>query len=128
MSSTWRVLCLSHDPATWVTMDGHHRDAEALAAVAEMRDNDNDEHHLCNLLVGAYSYPLWHVICPGTPRGVAETHGCRHAHPKGVDVEWLQLLAAADQHRGTEPIAAALGKLPSCWSPERVHRLRKELT
>ena len=53
MSSTYRVLCLSHDPAI-VAADDYQRPETAEAAITE----GIAEHAGCDLVIGRYSYPL----------------------------------------------------------------------
>jgi hypothetical protein len=123
MSSTYRVLCLSHDPAM-VAADGDWNRAsmaeEAIAAGVE-------GHETCDLLIGRYSYPLVEVGCPATKDGPG-SYRCIHGGTQWADVDWLRLLAIAQR----EPADTDLGRAAEeagrrCWSPERLRRLGPDL-
>lgn len=124
MSSRYRVLCLSHDPA--LTTDHEFTSAgEAEAAIAA----GIPEHASCDLLIGRYSYPLIEVGCPASHGGQS---GCYHVRTTNwVDVGWLKLLYLA-QKAGLlaepgSPEFLATEEVRRCWRPERVERLREEL-
>lgn len=126
MSSTYRILCLSHDPAVAAGSEWNTA-AEAVERASDPgRFGDMAEHVSCDLLVGRYSYPLVEVGCP--PREKSAT-GCMHLHAQWVSVEWTRLLAASlDAEAG--PLRAAVEELTQrcrCWSRQRVERLRSEL-
>lgn len=123
MSSTYRVLCLSHDPAT-IAADGDwnraHMAEEAITAGIE-------GHEQCDLLIGRYSYPLVEVGCPASKdrRG---KQPCIHGSTHWVDVVWLRLLAVAlREPTSTDLRHAADEAARNCWTPERVRRLGPEL-
>lgn len=118
MSSMWRVLCLSHDPAIEATE--FHSMAEAIQAAGEPAGYVVD-HQGCDLMVGRYSYPLMELICVGGGR-------CSHRDVRRVDADWLRLLAVA--HPIEDPkLRAAVEPLSrrNCWHRERLERLRVEL-
>jgi hypothetical protein len=124
MSSTYRILCVSHDPAIALEQfefqsgdDGRARAEEAVATGVA-------DHPNCDLLIGRYSYPLVEVGCPPKPRH----SGVYHPHnTEWLDVFWLRLLVAAQRApEGSQERQLATGA-PGCWSPERLHRLRLEL-
>lgn len=132
MSSTYRAICLSHDPA--MPIYGH--DDEDLkwtsqdAAVAAVRNLEGDlKHHKdCDLVIGQYSYPLVAIICPPNshrPTGVTRTGApCWHNNEQEIDADWLRLMVAAiaEPNRMT---AAAVEKFSGiCWRPNRVNKLR----
>ena len=120
MSSTYRLLCMSHDPAVQFGNDGR-KSADAEDMLAEVRDDTSDPHHKCDILFGRYSYPLIQVGCPGT-RLHRETHW--------IDAQWLRLaLADVEALNGLLPVQTTpLGKiLGGCWTRDRLLRLRKEL-
>jgi hypothetical protein len=123
VSSTYRILCLSHDPA--LTVGEYSAREEAEGAI---RDGVED-HPRCDLLIGRYSYPLVEVGCPrsiGRNREGPNRHTV-HGATQWVDVVWLRLLAAVQQS-GIEPMQALTREAHlSCWSPERLRRLRDEL-
>lgn len=124
MSSTYRVLCISHDPAIIVESIELQSGADGRLVLegllaARPRDERLEQHRHCELLGGRYSSPLVEVCCPP-----------RDTHPHSghwIDAEWLRLLAAAYVARSHPSIAEALKKIGRCWSEERVLRLRAEL-
>lgn len=118
MSSTYRLLCLSHDPAIWLDQEWHSGSGGREVSLAAALDPPA-EHAGCDLVIGSYSYPLVEVCCPG------RRLGCRHRDPSWVDARWLRLLHAArrvpdltDECRRAET---------SCWPADRLARLRLEL-
>lgn len=127
MSSTYDVLCLSHDPATRATEDAPSAE-EALSWAA----HGFAEHPTCDLLVARYSGGLIELGCPGMG---AELR--RGGHPSGWhrDAIWaeaglLRVAAAvieteADGH--ADVIGQALKRMPMCWTVQRLHRLRHVL-
>ncbi|MYR36378.1 hypothetical protein GTX14_04845 [Streptomyces sp. SID4944] len=120
MSSTYRVLCLSHDPA--IIIDGDWRRAEgAEEAVAAGVDG----HPHCDLIIGRYSYPLVEVGCPPSRDHRAKVT-CYHNSTAWTESEWLRLLAAA-YHSSDEAVRTLAAKTSRCWAGERLHRLRAEL-
>lgn len=127
MSSVYRILCMSHDPAIIVSDAEWNGPAEAM----ERAGNPSQfagmaEHQNCDLLVGRYSYPLVEVGCPPRENSAA---GCMHLHPQWIGVEWLRLLAASLDAEAA-PLREAVEELTRrcrCWSRQRVERLRSEL-
>lgn len=128
MSSTYYVLCLSHDPAIIVNDPGCNRPEEAEAIVRERPAG----HEHCDLMIGRYSYPLVELGCPSTlgrrtpprPNGIT----CCHGSTAWVDRDWLWLLAAA--HQSSDPAMMAAierGHSRQCLPWERLRRLRDEL-
>lgn len=124
MSSTYRILCLSHDPAITAGDDYNSPEAAAAAIAAGV-----DEHPHCDLLIGRYSYPLIEVGCPPTTRPARPgQRGCyAHATTEWVDVAWLRILAAVHQSGNEETRALAGDSHLSHWPWERLRRLRDEL-
>ena len=123
MSSVYRVLCLSHDPAT---IAGEYDRPEAAAdAITE----GVDDHPRCDLLIGRYSYPLIEVGCPPFTGDVrAGQHRCYpHSVTEWADVAWLRILAAVHEF-GDERMQALAGETQLVhWSRERLRRLREQL-
>lgn len=123
MSSTYRILCLSHDPATEVS---EYTSPEA--AEAAIRDGLAQHQH-CDLLIGRYSYPLIEVGCPsrlGAP--ASGQRGCNgyHRDTEWVDSGWLLVLAHA-RHAAALPEGIDRHVDVSCWTEQRILRLREEL-
>jgi len=136
MSSTYQAICLSHNPAIEIHGEDYDdlvwndRD-EALGALAR-RTGDLAAHKHCDLVIGAYSYPLWEITCPASAeRRVAKVQDgsvCCHNYDKSIQVDWLRLLIASL----TEPTPATTAvlsrrQIDACWVPDRVLRLRNLL-
>lgn len=126
MSSDYHVLCLSHDPAIKAT------DALSFEAAEQAIREGIDGHEACDLMIGAYSYPLVDLGCPGNsldhPRPGAHRCPSLHTTTKWVGVAWIRILAHAQrQPEGTQLHTLAKATALGCFSPERLHRLRDEL-
>jgi hypothetical protein len=125
VSSVYRVLCLSHDPA--ITTPAEYSQPEpAIAAITSGIDGHRD----CDLLIGRYSYPLIEVGCPPTtgPERSGRHRCYPHSVTEWVDVAWLRILAAVHQS-GTEDMRNLAGETRLAhWSWERLRRLRDELS
>ncbi|MEV0382348.1 hypothetical protein [Nonomuraea sp. NPDC050643] len=129
MSSIYRILCLSHDPA--ITADAEYsRPEPAIAAIGSGIDGHAD----CDLLIGRYSYPLIEVGCP--PNTGAQRTGQHRCYPHSVtewvDVAWLRILAAVyrigDEQTAMLAVESSLNHSAlRHWSRERLRRLRDEL-
>lgn len=121
MSSTYRILCLSHDPAIESDRD-YSSPGEAADAIAFRLEGHPD----CDLAVGRYSLPLIEVGCPPRRHRSAGPN-CLHSETEWVDVGVLRLLAVA--LRSTDPDArqAAEDARLRCWPLERLRRLRRDL-
>ncbi|MFF9631772.1 hypothetical protein [Streptomyces fradiae] len=120
MSSTYRILCLSHDPAT--THGEYPTPEEADAAIAA----GLDEHPRCDLAIGRYSYPLVEVGCPTSRHQPAHLR-CGHSATVWTDRDWLRLLVAARQSDDERVRAVAASLRRYCWPTERLARLHLEL-
>lgn len=127
MSSTYYVLCLSHDPAITVNDPGYNRPEEAEAAV---RDRPSG-HENCDLVIGRYSAPLVALGCPRSadqPEHLRPgTLRCYHGGTMWTDVDWLLLLAAAYQSTDPAVREAVEAGRHSCLPWERLRCLRVEL-
>lgn len=122
MSSTYRVLCLSHDPAI-VAADGDWNRPEF--AEAAVRDGV-EGHETCDLLIGRYSYPLVEVGCPPQREGGLACGW--HSRTQWTDRGWLQLLYQAQQEPTGKLLAAVTDQNQfRCWTPQRLARIAIEL-
>jgi hypothetical protein len=122
MSSTYRILCLSHDPALVLEQEYSSgrggREAVEAAVLAGVKDHEG-----CDLLLGRFSYPLIEVGCPKGP-------SCTHRGAVWLDTEWLQLLAAVGDGPHDEQLHKAVARARRtnrCWTEQRLNRLRLEL-
>ncbi|MEU9557987.1 hypothetical protein [Streptomyces fumanus] len=120
MSSTYRLLCVSHDPAL---IEGEYASSteaeEALVGGLE-------GHQQCDMLIGRFSYPLVEVGCPAS-RHQPATLRCCHGGTEWADADWLRLLAAG--YQSSDPgVTATVARLRlPCWPWDRLRRLREEL-
>jgi hypothetical protein len=119
MSSTYRILCLSHDPAT--AHGEYNTPVEAEAAIATGLDTHPD----CDLMIGRYSYPLVELGCPAS-RYQPAALPCHHGTTLWTDTDWLLILAAAYQSSDPD-MQQAIRAGHHCLSWERLRRLRQEL-
>ena len=114
MSSVYRLLCLSHNPAIVLDHEYHSGSDGLNRAVAALRAPVEGHPH-CDLAIGRYSYPLVEV-------GIATT---TH-RVEWVDADWLRLLWHA--HRlDHEGLSAAATRLQRPWTRARLDRLGPEL-
>lgn len=86
MSSTYRVICLSHDPGLTVpdpeTQD-HALIEMWLRRGSAVRDQRLPGHGRCDLVAGRFSYPMIEVFCPGgTPDPRRPRHGAGEVLPR----------------------------------------------
>lgn len=120
MSSVYRVLCLSHDPAIEVSEHDRPEGAEAV-----IRDGITEHEH-CDLAIGRYSYPLVELGCPASRDQPANLR-CHHGATDWTDKAWLLLLAAAYQSTDPDMRQAITAGYHHCLPWERLRRLRLEL-
>lgn len=128
MSSTYRVLCLSHDPAV-IAADGEmiwYDPEQAETAIAAGIEG----HEQCDLAIGRYSYPLFELGCPPSREPRQHQHHCDpHPRTQWFEIEWLRLLALARREpAGSALAAAADARGMRCWPAQRLERLRAELS
>lgn len=121
MSSTYRLLCVSHDPAIEAhpLSDGWHSRTDAERAAVDVVA----DHEHCDILIFRISGALVEVGCPNRP-GHAAT-----CHPRIVvwaDVALIRFLALAQRAPvgSPEQQLADRAPLPGCWRPERLTRIR----
>ncbi|MFH8619180.1 hypothetical protein ACH4E8_29520 [Streptomyces sp. NPDC017979] len=117
MSSAYRILCLSHDPAI-ATSSSYHYPEGAEDAI---RDQIQGHAH-CDLVIGRYSGGLVEIGCPSTPDPA--TGRCVHGSTVWIDSDWLRLLAAAHTSADTTVQHAAQHR---CMPWHRLRRLRNAL-
>lgn len=117
MSTAYHPICLSHPTALLLEEVGG-RDQTAALAIASHLPGHRD----CDIVLGAYSYPLIRVAClPG--------HGAfTHSHPEWVEAGWLKLLLWARETTKPETPDADLVEryvagAARCWPPDRLARL-----
>jgi hypothetical protein len=123
VSSTYRVLCLSHDPAI-IAADGDWRRPDAAEqAIA----NGIDGHDGCDLMIGRYSYPLVAVGCPPSAPNRHPGSSCCHSGTMWIDSDWVRLLAAVQQGPDGHASRIAGSGHFQCWTSSRLRRLRLEL-
>lgn len=116
MSSTYRLLCLSHDPAICAGPEfGSNSAEDELNRAAETPHAD------CDLLIGRWSGALVEIGCP--PRHASTMHN----RIEWVDVRWLRLLTGAIHSADTRLLALAEPCMRTCWTTQRLHRLRELL-
>lgn len=114
MSSSYRILCVSHAPALEVATgsDGWewNRPEQALAAIAD-QSQVIAHHRTCDLIVyGNY----WNTFyCPPSSR-------CAHTDPVPIESSWILLAIAAMRH---DDLKARVEKFTGCWTAARIHSL-----
>jgi hypothetical protein len=127
VSSTYSVLCLSHDPAIVVHDAGYQQPGQAETAIRE----GIADHIDCDLMIGRYSYPLIEIGCPRTFDRPETLRGtvlrCCHGSTQWVDKDWLLLLTAAYQSDDPLVRQAVADGHHGCLPWERLRRLRVEL-
>lgn len=118
MSSNWKVLCMSHDPATIIS-------EHSFAAGAEESIKEGYESHPhCDFLVMRVSGGPVEVGCTGL------THPCvGHNETVWVEADWIRILQYLDKEDGTPTEITRLRNKHTlkCWTAERLHRLRYSL-
>ena len=120
MSSTYYVLCMSHDPAT-VAAEASTPDS----AMTQIRDGISG-HGDCDLLIERVSGGPVEIGCPpATARGAGPQ--CSHRDTEWVDVEWLRLLGRAYTSTDHHLLDAIATGWFACWTQDRLHRLRQSL-
>lgn len=116
MSSTYYLLCMSHNPATTITELG---DPESI-----WRPDDLDKQHPnCDFVITRLSGGLVEVGCPGVK---CPTGG--HNSIQWAQADWLRILSYFEPD-DPRPDLQKLFKRNTlqCWSYDRLYRLRYEL-
>lgn len=127
MSSTYRVLCLNHDPAIVIDRNWNNGPEAIDAACSPDRHEVLEAHVECDLLVGRWSGSLCEIGCPPQYNGSGQRDACSHRAVNWVSVDWLRLFAAALQALPNPALEKALEVFRRpyrCWAPSRVERLR----
>jgi hypothetical protein len=131
VSSTYRVLCLAHEPALTLAPEWSRPEDAEMAVAKPTEDNGLAEHADCDLLIGRYSYPLIEVGCPASKKGLPASHYPYHPHDtEWMDIAWLRLLWMARDYLANDEdpyLRMAVDKAPGCWSAQRLTRLAPEL-
>lgn len=124
MSSTFYVVCLSHDPA--LVSSEYSRAEGAEAAVKDGSSGHTD----CDRMIVRVSGGPIEVGCPGhgLPGEARRRHGCPSLHrdTEWIGVGWLHVLAHA-RLAGALPDLVARHHDLRCWTEQRLWRLREEL-
>lgn len=127
MSSSYVVLCLSHDPAVVAADRDWNRPGPAEEAVAAGIEG----HENCDLMITRHSGALVELGCPASsiqPRPVGHAGRCIHRGTKWADIAWIRLLLVAQREAaGTAVRVRADAAGVRCWTPTRLERLRVEL-
>lgn len=120
MSSSYQLLCLSHDPATYIMEIEDPSDLGLLNAIS------NDAlHHSCDTLITRTSGGLSEVGCPGIKSDQCGGHG---SHMKWVEADILRLLYHTHEYL-REPFRDLLKTYTfRCWTEQRLIRLRYVLS
>lgn len=118
MSSSYYILCVSHDPAMTARDCGTAEDAAAAIRAGI-------EGHLeCDLVIEEVSGGLVEIGCPP---GVRPQTQCRHTDVEWMDVDWLRLLGRAYESTDSAVADATRRGRFLCWPRDRVRRLRYSL-
>lgn len=118
MSSTYRILCIGHDPALVLDDRSWNDHAQAVQAIAA----GVSAHPSCRLLVGRWSAALIEVGCPRMAGAVHRHSGVYHPHDtEWVDAGWLRLMALST------PEAVGAAQVPGCWDRDIARRLARIL-
>lgn len=127
MSSTWSILCASHEPAIEIADCGGSPEHAIERCAAPP-----PAHAGCDLLIARYSGGLVEIGCPPSRRlpGSQRHVGSWHPHDaQWVDADWLRLFAAAIEAGGySDALDAAVARATrACWTPQRIARLASVL-
>lgn len=111
MSSTYRIFCLSHDPALETDVEFQVGGTNNPAASKRAAETPVPGHEHCDLIIAQYS---------GGPIALS---GSTKWHADWVEKDWLRLLWAAQD---TLP-GPVVDRLSRDWPRERLRRLRDVL-
>lgn len=107
MSSTYRLICLSHDPCLvlgteWQSANDGHNASEGALMSREGSD-EIETHADCDAVIGRWS------------GGLIQVGYMPYTDVRWIDAEWLRALAL---------VAESVTAWPRGWSADRVRRLR----
>lgn len=120
MSSTFYVLCVSHDPAILSTE--HRTPGDAAEAIKTGREL----HPGCDLVIEEVSGGPVEIGCPPADTRSSRPR-CYHRDVEWTDVGWLRLLLRAYNSADPDVADAVRRGRFTCWPQERLHRLRGSL-
>jgi hypothetical protein len=126
VSSTYNILCVSHDPAILIETD----EQKPAVVIERVLGAGVPGHPGCDLMVGRYSYPLIELCCVGFPfNAVNRPHPGWHRDPEWAEAGLLRVAAVSLlRFAGKDPaMDKALLQLPMCWTRPRLVSLRDEL-
>lgn len=123
MSSSYHILCVSHDPGVYAAEDIREMN------IADILQNGLKDHPFCDLLVLRRSGALVEVGCPGDfIQGRNSEAKCRHNGLEWERVEWLRLLYYTQLNSPTTEFEKLRDNYTMrCWNQNRIQRLRYEL-
>lgn len=115
MSSTYRIFCLSHDPALETDVEFQVGGTNNPAASKRAAETPVPGHEHCDLIIAQYS------------GGLIALSDSTKWHADWVEKDWLRLLYAAHldlvAHGDAMP-GPVVERLSRAWPRERLHRLR----
>lgn len=122
MSSSYLILCLSHDPAT-TAYESSSPEAAAEAIRAGIAGHPD-----CDLLIERVSGGPVEYGCPPPPATTRPAgQVCHHKATEWVHIDWLRLLSRSQTSADPNvQEAVRQGRFP-CWTRDRLHRLRYPL-
>jgi hypothetical protein len=115
MSSSYYLLCMSHDPATVAVELSDPNDLPTAEWIKEHHPN-------CDFVVSRVSGAPVEFGCPAI-----NTTSCAHRDIQWVDADWLRILMIAQDARAADIKKICERSAIRCWDFGRLHRLRLEL-
>lgn len=118
MSSTYDLICLSHEPALPLGMEMNR---DQFGRIVEAREYAVDDHAECDIMVGRWSGGLVEMGCLGN----SNHPSMYHTNVRWLEIALLRVLYQAARAPKDDQLASALGPvLSTCWSWRRLDRLR----
>jgi len=117
VSSSYHVMCLSHDPAIFVAGDfNSRREADSAISVGF------ESHPGCDFLIMRMSGAPVEFTCTG------QTDACRHDYAEDVDADWLRILRYFQPTEDLEYLAKLrMSHRLRHWTDKRLERLAAHL-